>query len=125
MRLKQIMKLLCIMISPFVKVYYFTLPIFLLDPPTDGVIRKDSCGQEKLLPSEGAMKNKSGLHGGWDGEDKCTHTTVRASLGMVFVMNGEKSKVGKQGLVFGPLVTEENSERNLHDRSFGRERGKS
>lgn len=70
------------MISPFVKVYYFTLPIFLLDPPTDGVIRKDSYGQGKLFPSEGAMKNKSGLHWGWDGEDKWTHTTVRASLGM-------------------------------------------
>lgn len=46
-------------------------------------------------------------------------------LARVFVMNGEKSKVGKQRLVFGSLVTEENSERNLHDRSFGWERGKS
>lgn len=78
----QIIKLLCIMISPFVKVYYFTLPIFLSDPPTDGVIRKDSCGQGKLFASEGAMKSKSGLHGRWDGEDKWTHTTVKASLGL-------------------------------------------
>ena len=41
-------------------------------------------------------------------------------LAWVFVMSREKSKSGKEGLVFGPLVTEEeNSERNLHDRSFG------
>lgn len=101
--------------------HYFTLPFILLDPPRDE--RSNHKGQ--LWPREAVSlhrgNEKQGLLCVDSGmERRKGHTRLsRLLLAQVFVMNGEKSKSGKQELVFGPLKMEENSKRNLQEGSFG------
>lgn len=84
-------------------VYYFTLPFILFDLPTDeGSNHKGQRWPRDALSTYRSIEEQGLLC--MEGEVERRNGQTPPSgllLAWVFIMNGEKSKSGKQGLVFG------------------------